>query len=236
MLKTDFFWTDVHQAIDRLSGTVVLYDDIPHYVAEIQEGTADNPCPRGIIIPCGSGTDKKLGHRKLLNSPHFKRFREPINLGWVNPITNVKLLKQAYYIERNPIRARVHGLTSNNISVKKVIHNTDELGFCTPFIENVGGHLSFLTSDEGIIHTHKKNFPNMQDILKNIQSKEAIAYNNQYCIACNQFGTKFLYRQTTLIGIIQDTTNVLLLQKRFGYLRDEIMEDETFTLNAIQEI
>lgn len=224
MSKTDFFWTDVQQALERIGRSVVLYDNQPYYV-ETVEDHADGT-PRARVRPCGDPEAK--GDRKMLNSPKFQRFRELPNLGWMNNVGNKH---GAMFLARRTMTTRVHGLNSNNIHCHAFIHNPNaDLPILRP-----GDHtFANVMFNEGFVDCHNDKFPALTKILAIIKENTSIAFSRKFCVLRDATGLRWMYRNTDRVGIFTGVDTLNLISK-YGYLREEIMSDPAFTLDNLRE-
>jgi hypothetical protein len=226
-VKPDYFWTDFAQATERLNHSVVLYDNEPVYVRElIGPDEFDDGIPRAVVINCA--TPREPAQRKMLNSPHFRRFRELPKLGWMN---TTKSSIGSVFLARRVATTRVHGLTNGNVTMSKFLGTPD--GSFT--IQN-GREFAFTDTvlDKAFAEMHHGRYPTLAGILANIREGTAIAYGRKFCVVRDQIGIRWLYRDTDRVGIFTgaDTLNII---SKFAYLREEIMADEAFTLNTIRE-
>lgn len=218
-MASSFFWTDAQQAQERLQNSVILYDDIPHYVSAVEAGSEG--IPRLYLAECSPA---RTASRKMSNSPKFKRFRELPKLGWMNSATGAAL------IERAAATTRVHGLTRANVSILSFRKNAAGR---SPLMT---GQYSFdsLMYDKGFCDSHQGNFPSLDKILQNIVEESAIAYSRLFCVYRDEVGLRWLYRNKEAVGVFTGTDTLMLLSK-FSFLREEIMDDKAFTLNNIRE-
>ncbi len=218
---TEYFWTDLEQAQQRLTNSVVLYDGQPVLIAQVEEG--DDGIPRGQLYTL---PDLKTTVRKKLNSPKFKRFRELPPLGWINHHGR----GQAVYAARRAVNGRVHGVSAGNTLISIVnqaaIH---------PVLQ--AGAMSFntLIGDKGFVDGHNNDFPNLKEILGRIKPSTAVAFARTFCVIADMDGVRWLYRGPDRVGIFAEP-DVLSLPRKFSYLREEIMAEKLFILNSIREI
>ena len=220
MVKTDFFWTDTDQAIERLCSSVVLYDDKPVYVVEITRG---EDTPKGVIYFCADPEQKLV--KKLLNSPKFSRFRELPKLGWCN-----LSYSQAVFLNRRVSVGRSHGLTAGNITVYEARHTDDSSSV------SVSQRFSFdnVMNDQGFVECHEGVYPKLSDVLINIRENSTIAYSRTFAVLRDYQGLRWLYRGLEKVGLFSGADTLNLLQK-YNYLREEITADKAFTLATIRE-
>lgn len=219
--KTDYFWTDTTQARERLQGSIVVYDGKPVYVAEIVDHDSE---PKALIVQCNDAGGAR--NRKQLNSPKFKKFRELPKLGFVNMENKPGLC----IVKRRVVSTRIHGLFDSNTYVDWVFIDEDKGIFFnrgSPFGQTVW-------SDPGFTNAHIGNFPTMESIIRNLKPGTGCAFNNQYAVLRDRAGYRYLYRLDQRAGIIVDADTLLLTEKT-RFLREELQNDPTFTLNTIRE-
>lgn len=226
--QTDYFWTDAGQAQERINHCVILYDDMPFFVESI-DGGYDDGIPSAMITPCGaSSSTKSQMSRKMLNSPKFRKFRDLPRIGWTNLVENAKY--GAVFLCRINARTRVHGLSTNNVSVK-YISAADGID---PSVQAAPINFGHVRLDRGFVDSHRGEFPSLDKVLANIQENSGIAFSTKFCVIRDYNGLRWLYRNTEKVGIFTgaDTLNLI---SRHAYLREEIMEDKVFTINTIRE-
>lgn len=137
------FYEDIAEAVKRISGTVVKYDDDFYYVLLVSNHKTDgifrvyldplkhmdsHNIPGIPYLGAGSESGKAMDIwmeanpktkiiRKMMNSPLFDKFR-PFPLGMTNYDGS------AYFTERSPTRHTQQGLTSQMISAMSVDFNS----------------------------------------------------------------------------------------------------------------
>lgn len=222
VVKTDFFWTDANQAAERLNQSVVLYDNEPVLIHEVLPNEV--PIKASVLFL----KDRSVKNKQL-NSPKFGRFRKLPVLGWMNPVSDQgKLGVNAMFVTRRVISTRSHGLTGQNT----VIHSLDrDHG---RFILGYVGFTSVI-SDRGFLDMHAGKYPSLSQILMNIADNSVLAYNHTYAVHRDGRGLRWLMRQLEPVGLFTGNDTLNLLSK-FAFLREEIMEDDTFTLSNIREL
>lgn len=223
---TDYFWTDLDQAQRRLLGTVILYDDQPHYVQDLIQADDPDECPRARLIDCAKPRDNAV--RKMLNSPKFKKFRELPRIGWMNSTDHKEL--GAVLLQRRTRVTQLHGLTNDNILVHTINHtNTGDS------VLNTGGfQFSNFRMDSGFVDAHHNHFPTLPKVLANIQEGSAIAICRKMAVVRDNNGVRWLFFGTNKVGIFTDADTLLLIAK-FAFHREEIMTDAAFTCNNLRE-
>lgn len=220
MSKTPYFWTDLQQATERLLDTVVLYDNDPVLVRNLEP--ADDGDIRCYISMCGTKGSENV--RKKLSSPKFHRFRELPNLGWVNRRDRPG---QAVFLSRRVVATRQHGLSNNNVLCYS-LNNSG--GVFT------AGNISFYNvyTDAGFVESHKGDFPSLRTILDKIQPNTIMAYGLHYAVIRDADGIRWLYRDMDRVGLFFGADSLLLLASK-SFLREEIMADRAFTIGNIRE-
>lgn len=220
--KTDYFWTDVEQAQQRLLNTVVLYDDNPALIQDIRPST--DGVPRASLLIVGEST----AQQKKLNSPHFKKFRELPKLGWMN-VSGVRGSRGAVFLARRALNTRIHGLQDSNMYVYSFSPEEDHYT-----LDNGQMRFSHVYQQPGFKALHLGQFPSLAGVLANIKEGTAIAYSRMYACYRDSLGCRWLYRGCERVGLFTGTDTLNLFTK-FSFYREEIMEDPAFTLNNIQE-
>jgi hypothetical protein len=219
----DIFWTDSNQARERLTGTVVLYDGLPVFISNVEDGEnfANDGVPRANITFCGDTEGNR--QRKRLDSPKFNKFRSLPELGWLNTTKYGAIL-----LSRKATRSRLHGLNSSNIR-GQFFHNSGQYSL-TPY-ERVWD--DFYNSSS-FVDLCKDVYPALGDVLLNVQEESALAFSRKFVVYRDTLGLRWLYRETERIGIFTNSNSLNLLEK-FKFYREEIMNDRKFTLDNIQE-
>ncbi len=225
---SDFFWENAEQTRERLSESIVLYDNVPAFVTSVQDH--EDGVPRLELIMCDKPKDFV---RKIANSPKFKRYRELPSIGWMNVMgdhrTSTKLESTAALVERRNMVARTHGLCDGNTSVTIPVIDNNSVHFTA-----LGNGLRGIMFDSGFSAMHAGEYPSLQQILINIVPVSSIAYSRVFCVLRDDAGLRWLYRYRERVGIFTGSDSLNLLTK-YVYLREEIMADPAFTLNTIRE-
>ena len=225
MPKTDYFWTDVGQAMDRILNTVVLYDNRPCLIDEILE---HDDKPKAYIRFCATN-DRQ---RKELSSPKFEKFRNLPSLGFVNLVNRGQLV----LLQRAVVSTRRHGLNGDNVSVKGIINLADETR--VPVFSSGGGRGSGFTPDiyhdPGFVNTHEKKFPSLDAVLQKLNASAAMAFDSSYAVLRDAVGVRWLFRNEQRVGFFADADTLILFTK-YSYLREEITSNIRFTIKVIKE-
>lgn len=223
MQKSEYFWHSVEQAAERLSNTVVLYDDIPVYIQAVE--AHQDGIPRGYI----EDLQNRKAERKMLNSPKFNRFRDLPNLGWVNMMDGTQY-GTSLYVERGVRRGtRQHGLNGNNT----VVHKLTEAGIVSPTGSN-NAMFGIVMRDRGFLATHRNEYPSLTKVLEIVQEGSPLAFGRKWCVATID-GFTYLFRERTRVGIFSGRDTLLLAQK-FAYLREELFAEKHFDINNLREL
>lgn len=224
--KSTFFWTDLQQAQERLSGTVVLYDNFPVHISQI-EG-ADDGVPRAYINQCGAEGRGETPLRKRLDSPKFSRFRELPKLGWANSLGEKPY---AVLLSRNIRNSRSHGLSNNNVTLLvSSFDPSNHLFSLTP----VGITFDRFMYNDGFVALHKGQYPSLEKTLMSIGERRSIAFSPIFAVLRDRNGLRWLYRKEEPIGVFTGVDSLNLFTSK-SYLREEIMDDPLFTINTIRE-
>lgn len=221
-MSSDYFWSDIEQAQQRLAGSVVLYDDKPVYIDRVERH--DDGHPRGLLRFI-DGPEEFV--RKKLNSPHFGRFREMPRLGWFNPASGT-VKGGALFMARRATAGQKHGLVSNNITVKNFGYNE----VCR--LQTGNYSFSSVIFNKGWVNAHNNEFPALDAILQQIAENSAIAFSRKFCVVRDSDGLRWLYHNDTRVGVFTGADTLSIIS-RYNYLREEIMAEKSFTLNTIRE-
>lgn len=227
MKKSEYFWTDAQQAAERLQRSVVLYEGKPVYVDEIIPGNTLTDVPVARIRPC-TDTDARSS-RKVLNSPHFKRFRVLPTLGWMNS-KDIKG-RGALFLARRIASQRVHGLNDTNTTVSNWDFETTNI---FPKLSANTWRFSTICWDLGFTDMADNAYPSLEKVLANIVEGSAIAFSPKFCVMRDNEGIRWLFRNLERIGLFTGVDTLNLLSK-FSYLREEIMSDPTITIRNLRE-
>lgn len=218
----DIFWTDSEQARERLAGTVVMYDNLPVYVYDIENGdNFDDGVPRANIQFCASKEEKR--QRKRLDSPKFNKFRSLPELGWVNSTKYGAIL-----LARKAARTRLHGLCQTNVK-GMFFYNAPEYQII-PYERA----WEYLYNTQSFVDMCSNVYPALADVLLNVQENSALGFSSKFAVYRDTLGLRWLYRETERIGIFTNSNSLNLLEK-FKFYREEIMAEPKFTLDNIQE-
>lgn len=218
----DIFWTDTTQARERLAGTVVMYDGLPVYVHDIENGADfDDNIPRANITFCGDPDGKR--QRKRLDSPKFNKFRDLPTLGWLN-----NYQYGAVFMFRKATRSRLHGLNSTNVR-SEFFYNSQ--AYCTTSFDR---GWEYVYNTPAFVDLCNDSYPPLGDVLLNVQEGSALGFSRKFAVYRDSLGLRWLYRETERIGIFTNSNSLNLLSK-FKYYREEIMNEPKFTLDNIQE-
>jgi len=174
----DIFWTDSAQARERLADTVVLYDNLPVYVNDIENGeNFDDGVPRANINFCGG---KEVKHqRKRLDSPKFNKFRSLPALGWVNTTKY-----GAVFLYRRATRSRLHGLNSSNVA------GSFFYGMGEYQIGLFDRAWEYLHNTEAFVKSCADEYPSFAEILLNIQENSALAFSRKFAVYRDTLGLR----------------------------------------------
>jgi hypothetical protein len=221
--RTDYFWTDIDQARERLNGTLVTYDSQPVYISEVVESDAvDDRCPRARLYFCDDPSQKLV--RKTLNSPKFNNFRTLPALGFINLRDGGTV-----FVKRRVRTTRSHGLSPDNTVVSNLSWN--ENGLAT--FRAISGLTSIIFRDEGFANLQNKKYPSLSELLEKLPLKSCGAFSPKFALVRDSTGIRLLYRNEELAGVFTDSVT-LMLTETTSYLRQEIMEDAC--MSAIKNI
>lgn len=215
--RSPYFWEDAQQASERLTNTYVLHGDTPFFVQTVSPGDGETPSAIGRAYPL----EKSEIHN--LDDPAFHRFRKLPPVGWVN----CERYSEGLYLERRPIRSRVHGLNDNNVRVGFIPDQAVRLSF---------GDFSFesVVKDPAYAQCCVGEYPSLEETLSCIRSGTTIAISNKYAVKRDSEGLRWLYRLSERVGLFSGNAS-LLLANSSAYLREELVEDPAISVENIQE-
>lgn len=214
--KSPYFWEDVGQAGERLSGTFVLYGDEPVLVERVEPAGGD---AIGVIRRFPSSRTSRIS----LSDKLFHRFRVLPPMGWFNSVAH----KTAMYAERQPVRRVGHGLSDNNVHVGIV-----QEGRTTPVFRDY--RYNETARDTGYAEACKDSFPPLKDVLSHIREGSTIAIDSKYAVNRDAAGMRWLYRNRERVGLFAGAAS-LILQEKMKYLKEELFESPRITVEDIKE-
>lgn len=211
---TSYFWEDPIQAIERLSGTYVLYGDDPVHVDRIDETRPEAE------IRFVNGARSRV----MLEDPLFHRFRKLPVCGWVN----AERLGRACLVERRMVRNRQHGLSNNNVQIGELQEGSGHVFWRE---RNFGD----IARDNGYSSACKGDYPPLERVFEAIRDNSTIALSPLYAMHRDEYGLRWLYRHGVKVGMFADNVSLLLLRNGV-FLREEIVETKALPLHNIREI
>jgi hypothetical protein len=215
-MRNDAFWEDSQQASERLTGSVVLYGTSPALVERILPSRDEQIFADVRIFPVGATT------RLNLADPLFHHFRNLPRLGWSNNISQGRAL----YLERRVVRTTRHGFTGENTTVLAVDRSGET------FSRDI--RLESFVSDPGFSDANNGVFPSLADTLTNIRIGDTIAISNNLAVFRDNNGIRWLYKDTSKVGLFTDNSSILLMS-RFSFLKEELIEAPTLPIENISE-
>lgn len=221
--KSDQFWADAQQASERIQSSYILLDGLPVYVERVYNGvdTATGNAQARI---------NKLPNLSVamvdLKDKRFGKFRRLPLLGWVNISTD--WYTGAVYFSRRARNMRAHGLNHNNTTALR-FYNNGSLQADREY--NMDHYVR--TQDYVDAHT-EKGYPTLDEILGAIQPGTSIALSPLFAVYMCDEGVRWLYRKKSKIGFFPGIDSLSLFPSSSFY-REEIMDDERFTITKIQE-
>ncbi len=221
---SDFFWTDLSQASDRLSGCYIPYKDGVVYVRDVQQvpATFPNlpPSPVAVVDMFPPAPNRQRTEIPL-DDPGFFRFRKTLPKGWVNSHDK----KNALYVSRTANRTTKHGFTTSNTKVG--------------YLDN--GRLYFndynitvVAPDEGYKQALNKDFPTLKETLECIRKSSVIAINDKAAVAMDAEQFRWLFFGRNKVGVFTGADSLLLMNK-YAYLKEELYEMREMAISTIKE-
>lgn len=244
------FYETVKEANMRLKGTLILYDGEPYYVYGIanhkgdgifrvyMQATKDMPLESyNSNVPVNSipadhpsfgiEMDKYLDakkdtliHRKMMNSPLFKKFR-PFPLGMVNMNSGI------IYAEVSPTRKTEQGLTDSKIRC---------------FLPSLGGKNGKLTGLVSILSPELRDciigkYPTFSEAVALLSDKEvqneSIAFDRHFAIFKGPVGMFFLAYKSDVVGYVEG--NRLTLANTFEYTKEAAQDLGIFSTITVRK-
>jgi len=217
MLKTDFFWTDVAQAEERLRGSYIRFGDKAAFVDSIGSPRAG---PTATVISYPDGKAENV----LLSDARFNRFRVPLPIGWVNN----QAYKRAFFLSRGPQRSRIHGMTRSN-TIVMTIDKSGHLG-------GAGDYLSYegIAKDPQYGAAIRNEYPPLLLVLDKIKNGTGVALSKDLCIHRDMSGIRWLFVGSDRVGLFTGADTLLLLSS-FAYVKEQLQEAPEFTVNNLVE-
>lgn len=248
------FYECLKEAQDRLRGTVVMYQDKPHYVVAITDHKGDGVF-RIYLDPVGSGQGKQrpnLGDynpanpglgayiddwldknpksgmlRKQMNSPHFNKYR-PFPLGMCN-YTSVGLDKKVvwsgtYYLERQPARPSM-----NQGLTRAMI--CEHLVSASPVRDNPKG-MSGTQIDimsPAFLSCVMGEHPSAKECLENLLDpaieNEAVAFHRDFALIRGPIDMLFLGYKADVVGVLpKNDFEYLRIGRKFRQCKEVVEE------------
>lgn len=203
--KNPIFWTDAQQAAEKLQGSYILLEKDPLYVERIRNDERGAPEIRGYLYPKRTAVNVKL------DDPRLHRFRVLPPVGWVN----YKERKAAVYLSRRPRRTRIHGLTSENVTVS-MLNETGNIVADWYRLDNI-------VQDEGYLLACNNDYPELEEVLQHLKENSSLALSSVYAVHRDKDGVRWLFRNTDKVGLFSGV-GTLYLFSRFSFLREEMNE------------
>jgi hypothetical protein len=180
MLKTTFFWSGLDQAIQKLRGTCVLYDNEPCFIESI-EASPDpaSDTPRAFI----KTFERPGGSYKRLSSKKFNRFQDLPNLGYTNTPD-----KGAVFYKRAASTSASHGLSASN--TRSVTSTGDQDAVSK----------NFFISEE-FRDSHLGIFPPIATALELSNEKLSIAISRELAVFVSKTACLLQYKASINFGV-----------------------------------
>jgi hypothetical protein len=204
MESKPFVWTDDAQANDRLSNTVMLFDGRPVYIDRASGGL--------ISIRNTDGSSWGPVNGVPFDDPRWNNFRGIPKLGWTNLVMTGR--PEAVFLERIPVRNRRHGLCQDNT----LMYTFDGVDINPSRTYS----LFDILANKGYLATLAGDYPSLPEIMERLPTGCCVAFSSSYAVLRDDGGVSWLYRNTTRIGFLSDST-VSCFQPKM-YLTDEILE------------
>lgn len=209
-------WNNLEQAQARLNGSIVMYNDIPHWLTDVTRRDEGEPIT-GRILQCGT-TDAR-GRKVPLTDPLFKQFTQMYKTSFVNIVYGDSLKVQL--IRRLPANIMKKGLSRQNCEI---------LGFLSSGGLSTRGaiySLEDISAMEGFVTCQQGLFPVACEVLPTLQEEESCAVSQTLAIYATRIGFKILLDfMGECIGVFLDDKSLKLLPK-YDYRFEEVSSLET---------
>ena len=218
------FWTDVDQANERLTGTIVSYGGVPTYIEEVRTKSSGIYARAELLENNDSGTFSNIS----LEDKKWNKFRDLPRLGWFNCTDELGNLRPVY-LERRAVNSRSHGLTNPNTQA----WNISNEGILRDRGHSIRGYLR----NPGYLETCKgdEEYPKLSTILMSVgEGISGAAFSSKFCVVSTEEGMKWLYRKSRRIGFFSGTDSLNLFPKQ-GFFKEEIEATPSFDITNIKE-
>lgn len=213
-----YFWTDPVQAQERLTDTVVIFEGNAYHCTRIEETAANGPV--GYLTPLAG---KMTSHAKVvpLSEAGFNLFRDAPVLGWMNRKGKEEGPRQGVFLSRRAnAGGRQHGVNAANL-YRWFISGITDRGWADIY-------------DTGFHEMQQGTYPLLADVLRFIDNESTLAISPSFAIHRDEGGYRWLYRDTSKIGLFSGA-DTLLLSPLYSYLLEEINEEPSLTISNIKE-
>lgn len=202
MPNSNAFWTDDVQAQERLTNTLVVYDDSVVYVENVQDKFVN-------IRPV---ENFRTINKVLLEDPKWHQFRKLPPLGWLNVDVSRQYDRYvgAVYVRRVALRSRLHGFCNNNTQV----YVFDGIGLTAA--TDINARMVYACG----FYKDPNQYPPFEDAFLALKDGGAIAISPKFAICKDTRGLCWLYRKDQQVMLIPDTKTGYLLKSSRFYLED----------------
>lgn len=237
------YYENVKEANMRLQHTVVMYEDVPHYIYCICDHMNDGVFrvymeaignEKGIVqnyhggVPCDHPDTKIRGAmmdewltknpkmpiiRKMMNSPKFNRFR-PFPFGMAN------YKGKTYYLERQPQRHTQQGLT------QQMVYSTEvKLASELKLMRSSGSPIDITTA--AFRECVDAKYPSIDVCLENLANpdviNEAVAFHREFAVISGPIHTMFIAYKADIIGFLPaGDTSAIHVARDFAHTKEVI--------------
>ncbi len=260
------FYETIAEARIRLQNTIVLYDGRPYSVYWIGDHWPDNIF-RVYLIPLeweedekgempnktefevvrysspneaavGSWLDRWMEAnpknpiiRKQMNSPYFNRFK-PFDLGMVNQDAKV------FYVERQPVRSTVQGLSESSVDVTRIsMAGMEQIMMGRGVPPSMKKQISFDIYSEEFEKTILGIYPTLDECMENLTSPDIInsaaAFHRHFAVIRGPIDMLFLAYKRDIIAAISPNKSVKI-GRDFHHLKEAVDELGVFGYVGIQ--
>ena len=215
VVEGEKLWENLEQAQARLNSSIVMYNNLPHWLNNIEQRGIGEPLA-GSLLACG---DTNARAKKVpLTDPLFNNFTQMYKTSFVNVDYGGRLKVQL--VRRLPANIMKKGLTRQNCEI---------LGFISVGLSKRGAMygLEDMSQMEGFVSCQEGMFPLASDILPTLQPEESCAISQTLAIYNTGIGLKTLWDfMGNCIAVFLDDTDLHLI-KKYDYRFEELSTLET---------
>lgn len=224
MADYDNFYENLEEAVHRLVGTIVKYEDEFYLIDNIQN--ADDNIFRVHMRTLKNVLTGGKSITKKMNSPYFNKFR-PFPLGMVN------IGGHAKYLSRTPVRSRLQGLADNSL-IETPIDDYEATSPPPVIPVRRGREKNVQWCSQEMEDCFKGDYPSFAETAEALDNAEianhSVAFSRELALVRGFCGIRFLANKSGIIGQYHGKTNAVLLSPELKYLKESLEETGFFRL------